>query len=206
MSCCKKNCSFKRADDAAQPQFVYCWLCDNIMHAKCAGLSGRDCDKLMVTSKKECGVVNWSCPSVAIDNSIDTHNSCNEKDFTTLQEKLYSHQQNKQQTDPGSGPGVPALPETDTLTPSPSSWSSNGPTLQVLAMILPRPLIGHFKFSSRCRNGTIAEVLSFLDDEVLLRIYPEDSGTAGIHWPVTNNHHVVHRTPQLWLNDSRPTQ
>ncbi|KAL7724391.1 hypothetical protein ACLKA6_003744 [Drosophila palustris] len=101
--------------------------------------------------------------SVAIDNSIDTHNSCNEKDFTTLQEKLYSHQQNKQQTDPGSGPSVPALPETDTLTPSPS------------------------------------KVLSFLDDEVLLR-------TAGIHWPVTNNHHVVHTTPQLWLNDSRATQ
>ncbi|KAL7725211.1 hypothetical protein ACLKA6_018700 [Drosophila palustris] len=41
------------------------------------------------------------------------------------QGKLYSHQQNKQQKDPGSGPGVPALHETDTSTPSPSV----GPTI-----------------------------------------------------------------------------
>ncbi|KAM8703444.1 hypothetical protein ACLKA7_008119 [Drosophila subpalustris] len=39
------------------------------------------------------------------------------------QEKLYSHQQNKQQKDPGSGPGVPALPEMTTSPSSPSSWS-----------------------------------------------------------------------------------
>ena len=70
MSCFKKNCTIKRADDAAQPQFVYCWLCDNIMHAKCAGLSGRDCDKLIAASKKECGVLNWSCP-VCIEKQID---------------------------------------------------------------------------------------------------------------------------------------
>ncbi|KAM8715825.1 hypothetical protein ACLKA7_002811 [Drosophila subpalustris] len=48
-------------------------------------------------------------------------NSCNETDFTTLQEKLYSHQQNKQQKDPGSGPGVPALPEMTTSPSSPST-------------------------------------------------------------------------------------
>ncbi|KAM8703446.1 hypothetical protein ACLKA7_008121 [Drosophila subpalustris] len=51
------------------------------------------------------------------------HQDCNETDFTTLQEKLYSHQQNKQQKDPGSGPGVPALPEMTTSPSSPSSWS-----------------------------------------------------------------------------------
>ncbi|KAM8707539.1 hypothetical protein ACLKA7_005082 [Drosophila subpalustris] len=34
--------------------------------------------------------------------------------------KLNSHQQNKQQKDPGSGPGVPALPEMTTSPSSPS--------------------------------------------------------------------------------------
>ncbi|KAM8711650.1 hypothetical protein ACLKA7_012201 [Drosophila subpalustris] len=54
--------------------------------------------------------------------------------------KLNSHQQNKQQKDPGSGPGVPALPEMTTSPSSPSSWSSNGLSLQVLAsIILPPP-------------------------------------------------------------------
>ncbi|KAM8719539.1 hypothetical protein ACLKA7_005730 [Drosophila subpalustris] len=48
--------------------------------------------------------------------------SCNETDFTTLQEKLYSHQQNKQQKDPGSGPGVPTLPEMTTSPSSPSQF------------------------------------------------------------------------------------
>ncbi|KAL7725839.1 hypothetical protein ACLKA6_015921 [Drosophila palustris] len=54
--------------------------------------------------------------------------------------------------DPGSGPGVPALPEMTTSPSSPSSWSTNGPTLQVLAMFLPprciTKLIRHFKFST----------------------------------------------------------
>ncbi|KAM8714903.1 hypothetical protein ACLKA7_002022 [Drosophila subpalustris] len=40
--------------------------------------------------------------------------------------KLFTKtQQNKQQKDPGSGPGVPALPETDTLTPSPSAFEQS---------------------------------------------------------------------------------
>jgi len=34
MSCCKKNCTIKCADDSEQPRFIYCWLCENFMHAK----------------------------------------------------------------------------------------------------------------------------------------------------------------------------
>jgi len=40
------------------------------MHAKCAGLTGRECDKIIAVSKKECGAVKWSCP-VCIDKQID---------------------------------------------------------------------------------------------------------------------------------------
>ncbi|KAM8719108.1 hypothetical protein ACLKA7_011766 [Drosophila subpalustris] len=71
-----------------------------------------------------------------------------------MRRKLNSHQQNKQQKDPGSGPGVPALPEMTTSPSSPSSWSTSGPSLYVMAMFLPprciNKLIGHFKFSLPC--------------------------------------------------------
>ncbi|KAL7726022.1 hypothetical protein ACLKA6_005769 [Drosophila palustris] len=40
-------------------------------------------------------------------------------------------------------------------------------------------------------GSLLPEVLSFLDNGVLLRIYPEDSGIAGIHWPVTNCRNAV---------------
>ncbi|KAM8710760.1 hypothetical protein ACLKA7_017396 [Drosophila subpalustris] len=47
--------------------------------------------------------------------------------------KLNSHQQNKQQKDPGSGPGVPALPEMTTYASSPSV----GPSMDRLFMCWP---------------------------------------------------------------------
>jgi len=67
MSWCKKKCTIKCADDSEQPRFIYYWLWENIMHAKCAG---RECDKIIAVSKKECGAVKWSC-LVCIDKQID---------------------------------------------------------------------------------------------------------------------------------------
>ncbi|KAL7725844.1 hypothetical protein ACLKA6_015925 [Drosophila palustris] len=64
---------------------------------------------------------------------------------------------------PVPDPGVPALPEMDTSTPSPSSWSSNGPSLQVLAIFIsPSPfqtqkLAGHHfinRFKKTGKNST----------------------------------------------------
>ncbi|KAM8712195.1 hypothetical protein ACLKA7_012678 [Drosophila subpalustris] len=49
--------------------------------------------------------------------------SCRHTELYNTTGKLNSHQQNKQQKDPGSGPGVPALPEMTTSPSSPSSWS-----------------------------------------------------------------------------------
>ncbi|KAL7723149.1 hypothetical protein ACLKA6_003247 [Drosophila palustris] len=57
---------------------------------------------------------------IAIDNSTDTHNSCNETDFTTLQENSTAINKTNNKRIPVPDPGVPALPETDTSTPSPS--------------------------------------------------------------------------------------
>ncbi|KAM8713820.1 hypothetical protein ACLKA7_014048 [Drosophila subpalustris] len=57
---------------------------------------------------------------IAIDNSTDTQNSCRHTELYNTTGKLNSYQQNKQQKDPGSGPGVPALPEMTTSPSSPS--------------------------------------------------------------------------------------
>ena len=62
MSCCNKSCSFKQLADSTHLQYVSCWLCENIMHAKCAGLSGRECDKINSAPKKHEGGLRWACP------------------------------------------------------------------------------------------------------------------------------------------------
>ena len=62
MSCCNKACSFKQLADSTHLQYVNCWLCENIMHAKCAGLTGRECDKINSAPKKHEGGLRWACP------------------------------------------------------------------------------------------------------------------------------------------------
>ncbi|KAM8701971.1 hypothetical protein ACLKA7_001282 [Drosophila subpalustris] len=59
--------------------------------------------------------------------------------ITSLWEKI-DDEYGRCSKDPGSGPGVPVLPEMTTSPSSPSSWSTNGPSLQVLAYMFSLPL------------------------------------------------------------------
>lgn len=70
MQCCKLNCTYGPSRDGDQPKFVSCWLCDSLMHIKCAGITGRDHDKINAAVKKGSGGIKWSCP-VCIEKQLD---------------------------------------------------------------------------------------------------------------------------------------
>ncbi|KAL7725251.1 hypothetical protein ACLKA6_015888 [Drosophila palustris] len=66
---------------------------------------------------------------------------------------------------PVPDPGVPALPETGTSTPSPSSWSTSGPSLYALAMFLPPRCITTKKLARHYLNSR-RQLLTWLRNEV----------------------------------------
>lgn len=83
MSCMNKNCQYNSYDE----RMIHCWLCRNLCHVKCAGLSARTADGLNVDKG-----VRWcchNCRKVELDfynffRSLQSEFSEMEKGFNTL--------------------------------------------------------------------------------------------------------------------------
>lgn len=186
MSCMNKNCQYNSYDE----RMIHCWLCRNLCHVKCAGLSARTADGLNVDKGVRWCCVN--CRKVELDfynffRSLQSEFSEMEKGFTNLFTRFSEF--SKMFKD---------YPDMDKLAKSPASTpkrkksnkkSVPGPTLQsqnligfesphpsTSSAVLAAPSICHDKLhgNSAVSKPTVVTVPSFTNSATALEEEPPE--------------------------------